>query len=236
MGHRHIIMKAYEFEDLVRDIFKCNGYNIIAQNIKISIINEIDIIAEKANMKYIIEVKFYRNSAVNSKLILDAIDRLMKIVMPDHIPILVIASILPDRIKHHIQEKGLVHIIDVGNLLYMVENNSQLKSRLLGILEYSTQDIIGTKPTIDLNPIAKSVELNEPNNLINRFIQIKSGKKCFAEYENCCVKILQYLFEEDLTSWNQQYKSNGDLFRFDLVCKIKNGKLPEFWEILKEYL
>lgn len=33
-----------------------------------------------------------------------------------------------------------------------------------------------------------------------------------------------------LTSWKKQQKSNKDLYRFDLHCKIKHGVSEEFFE------
>jgi len=228
-------MKGYEFEDVVRSIFEYNGYKIIAQNTVINQRNEADIIVEKSDIKYIIEVKYYRKAEANLSMILDAVNKLKQITNSSYCSILVVSNLLSDKIKDQIEEEQAVNIIDVRNLLYMVQDNSQLKSKLLDKLEYSTQEMISTKPRIELNPIIKMKEIKHPNNLIEGLMKIKPGKKYFAEYERQCLKILQYLFEEDLTSWNQQYKSNEDLYRFDLVCKIKNGNLGEFWEIVKSY-
>ncbi len=49
------------------------------------------------------------------------------------------------------------------------------------------------------------------------------------------MKILKYLFNSELSLWKEQEKSNDDLFRFDLICKIKDGKVGAFWSILEEF-
>ena len=38
-----------------------------------------------------------------------------------------------------------------------------------------------------------------------------------------------------LTSWKKQQKSNKDLYRFDLHCKIKHGVWEEFFETVREF-
>lgn len=52
-----------------------------------------------------------------------------------------------------------------------------------------------------------------------------------VEYEQLCMTILKYLFKGELSLWKEQEKSNNDLFRFDLICKIKDGQVSAFWSI-----
>ena len=233
-GQRYSIIKGYEFEDLVRDIFEYNGYKIVAQNAVIDNKHEIDIIIEKSNKKYIVEVKYYRKAEANSSMIIGSLNRVKQKAYPGYCPILVTSNALSDGIKRKIYEEKVI-VIDVSNLLYMIRDNPQLKAKLLDILQYSTQNIINTEPTIELSPVINTTEIDYSSNLIEDLTKLKSGKKYCVEYERQCLNILHYLFEEDLSSWNQQYKSNEDLYRFDLVCKIKSGNVAEFWETVKGY-
>ena len=42
-------------------------------------------------------------------------------------------------------------------------------------------------------------------------------------------------FSDDLALWREQQKSNKDLYRFDLLCRIKDGKQKTFWSVLERY-
>ena len=40
---------------------------------------------------------------------------------------------------------------------------------------------------------------------------------------------------DDLSIWKKQKKSNADLYRFDLLCKIKDDKVSPFWKFLEDF-
>ena len=50
-----------------------------------------------------------------------------------------------------------------------------------------------------------------------------------------CYKLLKNAFSDDLALWREQQKSNKDLYRFDLLCRIKDGNQKTFWSILERY-
>lgn len=43
-------------------------------------------------------------------------------------------------------------------------------------------------------------------------------------------EIIKYLFDENLNGWNKQLRTDDELNRYDLVCRVKRGN--EFWEFL----
>ena len=55
------------------------------------------------------------------------------------------------------------------------------------------------------------------------------------KYEVICRKLLENIFSEDLTLWKEQEKSNKKLYRFDLLCRIKDGNQKTFWSIIEKY-
>ncbi len=55
------------------------------------------------------------------------------------------------------------------------------------------------------------------------------------KYEKLCTKVLKRLFADDLTLWQEQAKSNEELYRFDMVCKIKRDNHKDFWEMAERY-
>ena len=67
--------------------------------------------------------------------------------------------------------------------------------------------------------------------------QWKGGKgtALSIQYEKLCTKVLKQLFSNDLTLWQEQAKSNDELYRFDLICKIKRDNQKDFWEMAEHY-
>ena len=65
----------------------------------------------------------------------------------------------------------------------------------------------------------------------NKLNSWKPTDNTFSDYENLCIDVLRTLFNDDLTLWKLQQKSNEDLFRFDLICKIKSGELDGFGKL-----
>jgi hypothetical protein len=46
---------------------------------------------------------------------------------------------------------------------------------------------------------------------------------------------LKNAFSDDLALWREQQKTNKDLYRFDLLCRIKDGNQKTFWSVLERY-
>lgn len=46
---------------------------------------------------------------------------------------------------------------------------------------------------------------------------------------------MKELFIDDLSVWQEQKKSNDDLYRFDLICKIKDEKINSFWKFIEDF-
>lgn len=77
---------------------------------------------------------------------------------------------------------------------------------------------------------------NEAKKLKKDIETWKGGKETnSAAYEKLCTRTLMRLFADDLTLWKEQAKSNSDLFRFDLICKIKRDNHKDFWEMAERY-
>lgn len=83
-----------------------------------------------------------------------------------------------------------------------------------------------------------SGEKEEPQvNFREQLAEIPPGKEDLApyKYEKTGTAILKYVFGDYLTLWEEQKHSNDELYRFDLCCKIKHGKQPEFFDTIKEF-
>lgn len=77
---------------------------------------------------------------------------------------------------------------------------------------------------------------NEAKKLKKDIQSWQGGKQTnAAAYEKLCTRTLMRIFADDLTLWREQAKSNSDLFRFDLICKIKRDNHKDFWEMAERY-
>lgn len=220
--------KAKEF---VEQLFLDNGYTV-QREMKVGKIRT-DLLAEKDEKKYVIEVK--RGDLDLSKInyIANMLEECTK--GTNYIPILVLFSRRSCMIKDRLVNDYNINVIDISNLLYLVSNNQKMKDKLVNLLDFSTESIMEKELyfNIDLKQYKKCMESNY--GYIDRLETIIAGNKNAQQYEKFCVDILKYLFNDTLSLWEEQQKSNDDLFRFDLICKIKNNINDEFFNTIENY-
>lgn len=220
--------KADEF---VEQLFLDNGYTV-QREMEVGK-KRIDFLAEKDEKKYVIEVKRGDLDSFKINYIANMLDECTK--GTNYIPILVLFSRRGYMIKDRLVDDYNINVIDVSNLLYLVSNNQKMKDKLINLLDFSTESIIEKELNfnIDLKQYKKCMESNY--GYIDRLETIIAGKKNAQQYEKFCVDILKYLFNDTLSLWEEQQKSNDDLFRFDLICKIKNNITNEFFNTIENY-
>lgn len=227
---------GYEFEKIVMDIFV--NYGIQASIPQQFDNTEYDIEANISNNYFAIEVKIYRDIYANYALTLKAVERIVNISNGENkIPMIVMANLVPQKLEDELKKYGDLVIIDIKNLLYLVDNNEEYRNRLLSILSFTVDDIFPLKPeklfSYGINPSKK--DSLQYKTLIEGVKAWDPNEKNNSGYEKLCYDVLKYLFSNELMLWNDQYKSNDDLFRFDLICKIKDRNRKEFWRMLERY-
>lgn len=202
-----------------------------------------DILAKINNTNYIIELKYSRTNQISSSLLLDVAYRLKKIVASNNqdIPVLVINTQLSSQIRQKIENIGVI-IIDLQNLLFLVKDNELLKCELLSILDFSINDLLPIKPNLEIfneqknNPKEKSIYPSKnQGELLKKRIYDWKPSKGHIKYEDLCFEILKYLFNDELSLWYRQQTSNKELYRFDLICKIKDGNINGFWNTILQF-
>ncbi len=219
-----------EFEQIVSDIFKEAEYEVSG----IDCSCPFDISANKEGKKYFIEVKFanYRDK-VPLSLYSKAVSRLIDASnMSGATPVLVVSCILNDDDRNFLKKNEQIQIIDISNLLFAVAENEEISNRLISFLPFSVIDVIPQKCFLKIETLQHSAFAES---LLKKLELINAGRKEFGKYEDVCKEILKYIFEDDLSLWQSQAKSNEDLYRFDCLCRIKNNNDKEFWSILEKY-
>ena len=195
---------------------------------KIYYIDEMILLQKKEEEIYCIGVKFSRISEETIKKVYGYING------TDVIPVLVTAFEVKEKEKCIYKEKYLeLEIIDISNLLYVVKDTDELKYELISMFPFSVEDISPKKSFIDIDFLHHN---DYTESLIKELNSCQSGKKSFSVYEDVCCKILKLLFPEDLALWKEQEKSNNNLYRFDLLCRIKDDNKKTFWSIVENYL
>lgn len=215
----------YWFENYVAKIFKEAGYSV-EREIKLKQYR-CDIVAEKNNKKYCIEVKF-------SRIIEKSIEQIYNIAQGNGmIPILVSAnSITEKKREYYIEKYPELVLLDISNLMFAVRYNTELTNELIAILPYSVDDINPQEGFIEIDYLQHD---DYTNSLISEITLCRAGRANFNTYEKLCYKLLENIFSEDLALWQEQQKSNSDLYRFDLLCRIKDGNQKTFWSIIERY-
>lgn len=215
------------FENCVIKIFSEAEYSV-QQNV---IINEcqngIDIVAEKNGEKYCIEVKY---SLINKRVA----DEIIAIAEEQNmLPILVVSDYInAEKREYYKNMYPNLTLIDISNLLFAVQGNDELRNELIASLNYSVDNIEPQKGFIEINIIRHS---EYTNSLIKAMEQCQTGRSMAETYEVLCNKLLKNIFSEDLALWKEQQRANKDLYKFDLLCRIKDGNKKTFWSIIERY-
>ncbi|MEO1771854.1 hypothetical protein [Candidatus Enterococcus ferrettii] len=239
-------IRGYRFEDFLAKLFDYYNIDRVEQNARFYTEThrniEYDFIL---NDRYLVEAKIFPNKVFPRSKLSNVINQLKHLVQSyleissknsqEIIPILIVANIID--YKEKLTELENIMILDISNILYLVRNNEILKEELISILNYSIQEISPKKTEMELfNVTPKNIDMNNEDKLLKQeLVSWVPSDNASSSYEKLCIKILKTLFNNDLTLWNPQQKSNENLFRFDLICKIKSGELDGFWNIISDY-
>ena len=159
--------------------------------------------------------------------------------------LLIVSSIIDEEVKENIIETTGITVWDRSNLFELTEKSPILKSELESILlqkslsendafegiDTSIKSNIDSLITIKPKRVKPKVEIK--TELTEELKNITPGQEECREFEVKCVEALKYLFQEHLTVWKEQNKTDDDLHRFDLICRIASNH--DFWKSLNTY-
>lgn len=216
-------------ERCVTKIFSEAGFSKNQQVETVDGKGDIDIVAEKDNVKYCVEVKY---SLVNDRAAVRITDIAKNNKM---MPVLVVAEYVNSDKRAYYKEKfSELVLIDISNLLFWVKDDEELRNELISCLNYSI-DSIEPKPIDGFVDMIFLKHTKYTQSLIREMELCKTGKTMARTYEVLCHKLLENIFAEDLTLWREQQKSNKDLYKFDLLCRIKENNQKTFWSVIERY-
>lgn len=226
-----MILKDYViFEEYIAKVFKEAGYSVsrgvtvvVGERYK----REIDVLAEKDSKKYCVEVKY-------SQVREEAVAKVRN-VAEEHgmTPVLVSAQVIEENKRKRLEKMyPNVFLIDIANLIFAVQSREDLYNELIASLSYVVDEIEPKEGFLKVESLQHSDYIG---NLIGEMNLCQSGNSMARTYEVLCCEILKQIFSESLTLWKEQQKSNKGLYRFDLLCRIKDGNQRNFWSILEKF-
>lgn len=215
---------VYLFEQIVAKIFSEAEYTVKLNELRNTLG---DFIVEKDTKEFCIEVKY---SKINEKII----NRICAISQLNDMKLVLVTAykIEEEKREYYKKEYPELELIDISNLLFAVQYRTELRNELIASLPYSIDGIEPKEGFIQINNLKHD---DYTNSLIKEMDLCEAGKPMAREYEVICRKLLENVFSEDLALWNEQQKSNNELYKFDLLCRIKDGNQKTFWAILEKF-
>lgn len=204
-----------------------------------------DIIAENNEETAVIEVKAYRGRYNSKEIINNALRQILdykkEILLYNKNKTFVFIIVLPceidEKIKSEIYEQFDIIIWDIGNLIYLCEDNKELFQLLSSYIPYpylrlEAQKPIGLKNDKNIINMLGEAEDHSSDHYIEKLKKCKPGKsnKADKEYENICTNIIKYLFGTEFYHTEEQHNTDDEMFRMDLLCSLKGT--TEFWKFL----
>lgn len=186
-----------------------------------------DFVAKKDENIFCVEVKY---SQISDNAIKQLLYYAQKVEMK---PMLVTAYCIKEEKRKNYESKyPNLMLLDISNLLFAVQYNTELRNELVASLSY-TVDNIEPKESFLINDSAQHNDYTE--SLIKEMNLCRVGSQMARDYEILCCKLLENIFSDDLALWKEQQTSNKRLYRIDLLCRIKDGNQKTFWSIIERY-
>ena len=205
-----------------------------------------DFILKKGDRRFLVILKYFRNlhaSPYNLRSVYKELDALEFNKDKDNdVSLLLIYGLISDRIREELKKNYKVIILDLSNLLWMAGIDEKLESDIKSLLDFSVVDVVPTVP-VGLNLNKKllndkrtSIKYEKDSDrLVHKLQSWIPRDNDYTTYENLCVDVLKYLFDDELALWKVQERTYDNLYRYDLVCRIKDGSVSGFWKTIEQF-
>lgn len=158
------------------------------------------------------------------------------------VSLLLIYGLISGQIREELKKNYKVIILGLSNLLWMAGIDEKLESDITSVLDFSVVDVVPTVP-VGLNLNKKllndkrtNIKYEKDSDRLVRKLQSWIPKdNDYTIYENLCVDVLKYLFDDELALWKVQERTYDNLYRYDLVCRIKDGSVSGFWKTIEQF-
>ena len=225
----------------VAEIFENVGYCVDHWPSNEELHFELELIRD--GIRYAFALKESRTVDVSDNGVMAAANNLLKSViypLAGRTPILVIIGVVSNEVRDQLAVSfPKLVVVDVQNLLYMVQANQELRSKLVTQLLFSVESVKAIEPGLPItlkNAVESRSIWDEYIEQIQAWKSAKKTSKAYSKaYEDKCCEMLRDLFADSLTGWWKQESSDTGLFRMDMIAKIKHGIRSEFWETAERH-
>lgn len=216
-----------------------------------------DFVCTYYNTQVFIDLKFYNYNLDIALKVTRACNTLRKRLPEEKAIVLAVGNIVSEAVKEDCEKRFGIFIWDVKNILWLFEEYPDIKNDFVALLNYSVSSIPLQKPKFPAIPKPypetegpAQPPLYEPDadhgmgeppqkdigkELKKELMQIRPGKEDAGKYEHICTEILKHILGDYLSLWKVQEKSNADLYRFDLYCKINPDADHDFFHMLTDF-
>ncbi|TDP59462.1 restriction endonuclease [Flavobacterium dankookense] len=233
-----------EFEEIISQLLELMGYSI---ELRTRLDKGVDIIANRKNVKKYIEIKFYRSAHIPASVITESANRLAYNLKQQNgnSGTLIVNSLVGIALKNKIIDDYGISIWDRNTLYsFLTTLSSDLRDQFEKLLLEAQQGtntnyVFGGFESEKLNEESedkntqvnfKTIPVNKGAHLYKELQKIQCGKNDWNAYEKKCKEILEFLFENDLSLWDKQTRTDDGLSRFDLICRIASS--DDYWKAL----
>ena len=234
----------WDFEKVVYQILKANKFKVENDNhVKLY-----DLKGSFHNVNVIVEIKLYTTKLPKLDLLEKACNHLLaKNETENSKLLLIVSNFVTPSLKEEVFKKFGVIVWDIVSLFALSYNHAELYYKLENILTQAFRQTVeefilvekGAKELILSSFLAANPSkwhkhaVSKGSILCKELKAIVPGVTTAREYEEKCVEILKYLFDNktDLTLWALQNTTDDDLNRNDLLCRIVSYE-RSFWEEL----
>lgn len=231
------------FSEIVEAVLKFNGFeleDVPKGNRAYDYIGTLD------KIKVFIEIKSYSTKYPQLDLLKNAYQRLSDQKEKDTTRLLlIVSSFINPSLKEEIFNESGVIVWDASSLLTLAYNFSSIYVNLATFLSDILNSPIGEPLVVDskqrellidslktTNSDKKKTPIkSRGKNLCDELNKLSAGKKDATKFEDKCIDILKYLFDNniDLALWEKQPTTDDSLHRFDLLCRIISSTHNNFW-------
>jgi len=238
-----------EFESLVSEILSAEGFGIEGKEVRgPDSGRSVDLIVKWNNQSYICEIKAYRTRRAQVSLIFSAASMLHMMSDEFMLPgILIVSSKIDSKVRIKIKETFNIHVFDIEDIYLWGAKAGGLSDRLAALLSIDSLEVESfegksvegilnsTESSLDASLVAYNDNTaSHGTALIDELKKIEPGRESWSGYEGLCIRILDFLFKDQLQGWYKQLTSADGINRYDYVCKISGTN--DFWSFLNNHL
>lgn len=240
------LLKKLRTEPVITEQYRDQGY---------------DLKVELNNKNIFIELKLYRSSAISPATISNACIYLRS-TLNEHTGhlLLIVSTEVNEEFKAELLKKYNVHLWDIKTLYELsIEDTSLLQAltntyvRATGqsfpitierILKRNVDKIVSDILNYNPAPDSSKIIIEEIGSTLCKELKAiakgtnddddETQKTLAKQYEDKCAEIISYLFKEHLEIFKEQNHTDGNLYVFDLICRISSDH--NFWQNLSKDL